>query len=77
MILGGTCPNCAAKYDVCNKDLGGLYDQIMQQVTSASVDGFIVLTIELDGKIQEIHYTSEHFLALKKSLQLIDIENTN
>ena len=49
----------------------------MIELLPDSVDGYIVLTIELDGKIQEIHYTSEHFLALKKSLQLIDIEIKN
>jgi hypothetical protein len=35
----------------------------------------IALTIVLDDRPQEIRYTPEHFLALKKVMQLIDEEN--
>lgn len=68
------CPNCAAKYRYCSKDVSGLYEQIMQKEISDESPEHIVLTIELDEKMQEIHYTPEHFLALKKAIQLIDSE---
>lgn len=32
----------------------------------------VVLSIELDEKIQDIQYDPEHFMALKKVMQLID-----
>ena len=66
------CPNCAAKYDVCSRDLNGLFEQIMTtEVIEGSAER-IVLTIELAGRLQKIHYAPEHFLALKKVMQLID-----
>lgn len=70
------CPNCAAKYDVCSRDLNGLYEQIMKTEVIEGDAERIVLTIELDGKSQEIHYIPKHFLALKKVMQLIDEETT-
>lgn len=68
------CPNCAAKYDVCSRDLNGLYEQIMQNEVIEGDTERIVLTIELDEKHQEIRYIPKHFLALKKVIQLIDEE---
>ena len=68
------CPNCAAKYDVCSRDLNGLYEQIINQEVIEGDDDPIILTITLDNKIQQIHYVPKHFLALKKVLQLIDKE---
>lgn len=68
------CPNCAAKYRVCSRDLNGLYEQIMQNEVIEGDAERIVLTIELDGKPQEIRYKPKHFLALKKVIQLIDEE---
>ena len=69
------CPNCAAKYEVCSKNLDGLYGQILATEVIEGDARRIVLTIELADKIQEIHYEPEHFLALKKVIQLIDEEN--
>lgn len=68
------CPNCAAKYDVCSRDLNGLFEQIMQTEIIEGNPERIVLSIELDGKRQEIRYIPKHFLALKKVIQLIDEE---
>lgn len=68
------CPNCAAKYDVCSRDLNGLFEQIMQTEIIEGDPERIVLSIELDGKRQEIRYIPKHFLALKKVMQLIDDE---
>ena len=68
------CPNCAAKYDVCSRDLNGLFEQIMQTEIIEGDPERIVLSIELDGKRQDIRYVPKHFLALKKVMQLIDDE---
>ena len=68
------CPNCAAKYDVCSRDINGLYEQIIQKQVIEGDPERIVLTIELDGKQQEIRYVPKHFLALKKVFELIDKE---
>lgn len=68
------CPNCAAKYDVCSRDLNGLFEQIMQTEIIEGDPERIVLSIELDGKRQDIRYIPKHFLALKKVMQLIDEE---
>lgn len=68
------CPNCAAKYDVCSRDLNGLYEQIMaQEIIEGDTERF-VLTIELGGKMQKIHYIPKHFLALQTVMKLIDKE---
>ena len=68
------CPNCAAKYDVCSRDLNGLFEQIMQTEIIEGNPERIVLSIELDGKRQDIRYIPKHFLALKKVMQLINEE---
>ncbi|MBQ8012650.1 MAG: hypothetical protein IJ265_13955, partial [Oscillospiraceae bacterium] len=68
------CPNCAAKYSVCSRDLNGLYEQIMQTEVIEGDSEPIVLSIELGGKQQNIRYIPKHFLALKKVMQLIDDE---
>ena len=70
------CPNCAAKYDVCSRDLNGLYEQIMQTEVIEGDPERIVLSIELAGKRQEIRYIPKHFLALKKVMELIEKETS-
>ncbi len=68
------CPNCSAKYNVCSRDLSGLFEQIMlTEIIEGDIEK-IVLTIELDGKQQEIHYIPKHFLALKTVMKLIEDE---
>lgn len=68
------CPNCAEKYNVCSRDLSGLYEQIMQTEIIEGDSERIVLSIELNGNRQDIRYIPKHFLALKKVMQLIDNE---
>ena len=63
------------KYDVCSRDLNGLFEQIMQTEIIEGDPERIVLSIELDGKRQDIRYIPKHFLALKKVMQLIDDGN--
>lgn len=68
------CPNCAAKYDVCSRDISGLYEQIMQYDPTKNASGQVTLVIQLDNQWQDVRYTLEHFLSLKKAMQLIDAE---
>ena len=66
------CPNCAAKYIVCSKDISDLYEQILNIEIDENDTKQIVLTIELDGKEQPIIYVYEHFKALKEAIKIID-----
>lgn len=68
------CPNCAAKYDVCSRDISGLYEQIMRYDPTKNASGQVTLVIQLDNQWQDVRYTLEHFLSLKKAMQLIDAE---
>lgn len=68
------CPNCAMKYDVCSRDLSGLFDQIMQTKIVEGSSEKIELSIELDERLQFIRYVPEHFFALKKAIELINEE---
>ena len=67
------CPNCAVRYGVCSRDLNGLYEQILDHIVLAE-DKRVFLTIELENRKQKIQYTKEHFLILKKAIQIIDKE---
>ena len=66
------CPNCAAKYNVCTRDISNLYKQILTKRIPKDDTVPMILTIELDGKSQEIRYALDHFLALRKAFKLID-----
>ncbi|MBO5244992.1 MAG: hypothetical protein J6B02_02710 [Selenomonadales bacterium] len=66
------CPNCAAKYQVCSRDINGLYDQIINTDVIAGDTEDIILTIELADKQQPIRYIPKHFLTLKTVIKLID-----
>lgn len=68
------CPNCSAKYRVCKKDISSLAKQI--KTTDVKEDSIkpVILTFELEDKLQNIYYAPRHFLALKKALELIDKE---
>ena len=65
------CPNCAAKYKHCAKNM----DHFEEQVISASIkegDGMrIPISINLDGKECSIYYTPRHFLALQTAMKLL------
>lgn len=65
------CPNCAAKYRYCSKNLDNLYKQITtRRVANGAKE--IVLEIEINGQVQKIHYTPEHFKILQKAVWAID-----
>lgn len=65
------CPNCAMRYQVCSKDISDLYDQIMEENINIG-NNKVELYIQLDGKEQKITYCIEHFLFLKRGLQVLD-----
>lgn len=65
------CPNCAAKYRYCSKNLDGLYKQITtRRAPNGSEE--IVLEIEINNQVQKIHFTPEHFQILQKAVWAID-----
>lgn len=70
------CPNCAAKYANCSKDITSLYRQILSQQVIEGSPERIILTIELDNKVQRIQYAPEHFLAMQQVFILLDKEGT-
>ena len=66
------CPNCAAKYLVCSKDITSLYDQILNIKVNEKGEDVISLVIQLDENPQYIQYNKEHFLALQEVFIWLD-----
>ncbi len=66
------CPNCAAKYTVCSRDISGLLQQIIDAKVIEGNAERIILTIELDDNHQKIYYVPKHFLALQKIFELLE-----
>lgn len=66
------CPNCAAKYDYCSRNLDDFFEQIVKIQAISGGQQQVILTIGLENRRQEVRYTPEHFLALKKAIELID-----
>lgn len=59
------CPNCAAKYKYCAKNLDAFSEQVIGQTVEAKKDGYIIINIELQEQQIEIKFTPAHFLALQ------------
>lgn len=59
------CPNCAAKYMYCAKDLSSFLEQVKNQIVEANSEKYINITIELQNKQTEIKFSPKHFLALQ------------
>ena len=66
------CPNCAAKYDYCSRNLDDFFEQIVKTKVMLGGQEQVILTIGLENRRQEVRYTPEHFLTLKKAIELID-----
>lgn len=65
------CPNCAAKYRYCSKNLDGLYKQITtRRIPNGSEE--IALEIKINNQVQKIHFAPEHFKILQKAVWAID-----
>lgn len=66
------CPNCAAKYLRCAKNITSLKSQI--ENTDLEDDDDVYLRIELDGNEQLIKFVQKHFIDLKTVLPIVDEE---
>lgn len=66
------CPNCAAKYKVCTKDITTLYGQIMSRKVYENQESSVQLSIRLDGGTQYIKYAPEHFKVLQEVFLWLD-----
>lgn len=63
------CPNCAAKYKYCAKNLDTFADQVFNKAVEAKSEEYIIITIELQGQLTEIKFTPAHFLALQAAFK--------
>ncbi|MBQ5989840.1 MAG: hypothetical protein IJL67_10130 [Oscillospiraceae bacterium] len=66
------CPNCAAKYDVCTRNMSGVYEQILSQTVIEGDVEDIVVSFELDGNVQDIKFCAKHFLALQVGIRCFE-----
>lgn len=64
------CPNCAAKYRYGVKDVSRFYKQVQEKDVEAGSDETIDISLSLQDKQEEIHYTPKHFLALKTAMEV-------
>ena len=64
------CPNCAAKYQYGVKDISDFYEQVQEKDVEAGSDETIDISLSLQDKQEEIHYTPKHFLALKTAMEV-------
>ena len=73
------CPFCAAKFEVCSRNMEDMPEQIRKQEIYNGDDERIIITMELAEERQEISFVPKHFLALQKGLQLLDeyLKNNN
>lgn len=65
------CPNCAAKYKHCTKNMDRFEEQVISAVILEGDGRKIPISIQLDGKECPISYTPRHFLALKTAIKLL------
>lgn len=61
------CPNCAAKYMYCAKNLDTFSEQVLNQTVEAKKDDYIIIKIELQEQQIEVKFTPAHFLALQSA----------
>lgn len=66
------CPNCAAEYNYCSKEISTFYKQVMGKNVSPGSDTPIDIQIELPAGIPKvIHYSPRHFIALKEAFKFL------
>jgi len=65
------CPNCAAKYKHCAKNMDRFEEQVISAVIIEGDGRKIPVSIQLDGKECRISYTPRHLLALKTAIKLL------
>lgn len=64
------CPNCAAEYRYCSKDLSDLESQVEKTTIEDRKNEFIEIIITLKGSRTKILFTPRHFLALKTAFKV-------
>lgn len=64
------CPNCAAEYRYCSKDLSDLESQVEKTTIEDRKNEYIEIIITLKGSLTKILFTPRHFLALKTAFKV-------
>ena len=64
------CPNCAAEYRYCAKNLDTFEDQIEHTIVEPKKNEYITIQIKLKGKSTNIKFTPRHFIALKSAFKV-------
>ena len=64
------CPNCAAEYMYCSKNLSSLEEQIETIEIEPRTTQSVNLNIELKGRTTIITFTPRHFIALKAAFKV-------
>lgn len=71
------CPNCAAEYKHCSKNIVSFDEQIRETEVKKNDDSNIELTLNIAGETRIIKFCHKHFLALKTAFKLIDKQYNN
>lgn len=71
------CPNCAAEYRYCAKDLSDLETQVENTQIENRKNEYIEIYITLKGVRTKIMFTPRHFLALQTAFKAFKNHNTN
>lgn len=64
------CPNCAAEYRYCSKNLDRFEEQVDATNVQAGMNDYISLEIELKSQSTKIMFTPKHFIALKAAFNV-------
>lgn len=64
------CPNCAAEYLYCSKNLDDFESQIENLEVENKKNEYIIIQIILRGKTVMIKFTPRHFIALKEAFKV-------
>lgn len=70
------CPNCAAEYKYCQKDLNG-FEKIDTTEVQPGQNEYISIDIILQNKPTQIKFTPKHFIALKTAFDVYKKHDKN
>ena len=62
------CPNCAAEYKYCAKELSTFVSQVLEIDVGNKAEDYIRVNLLLQNKNREIRFTPKHFTNLKAAL---------
>lgn len=71
------CPNCAAEYRYCAKNLDTFEEQVEQTVVEPRKGDDVTISIQLKGKPTQIKFTPRHFIALQSAFKVYKAHNDN